>query len=177
VLPAVNDIVALAAPATALSADGAPGVPKGIALCAPDCTPDPAALTARSRTEYDTAFVNPVISTGEAVVPVARVLKSPPFSEYWYVVIALPPVLPPAPNATDIWLSPAVSVTEDGAPGVVYGVATSALDPVPTPAAFSAATFILYAVPLVSEDMVIAVEPDIQVEDLVYDPPPFVEYQ
>jgi hypothetical protein len=177
VLPAENDIEALALPAVADSADGAPGVPYGIAVSAPDDTPDPAALTARSRTEYDDAFVSPVTRIGDAVVPVVRVTKSPPFSEYWYVVMALPPVLPLVPKAIDIWLSPAVSATPVGAPGVVYGVAVSVLDPVPTPAAFSACSLIPYAVPFASPVIVMAVEPDIHVVDLVYELPLLVEYQ
>ena len=67
-----------------------------------------------------------------------------------YPVIALPPLLAGAVNATVACVLPAVAVTAVGAPGTVMGVtlfegAEGALEP----AAFVATTVKVYAVPLV----------------------------
>jgi hypothetical protein len=48
-----------------------------------DAAPAPAALTARIATVYAVPLTKPVIAIGDAVVPVWRFEKDPPFNEYW----------------------------------------------------------------------------------------------
>jgi hypothetical protein len=65
-------------------------------------------------------------------------------------VIADPPLLAGAVNATDAWVLPGVATGEVGAPGTVAGVtAEDAAEADPVPALLVAVTVKVYAVPLV----------------------------
>src|SRR5437763_12301937 len=90
------------------------------------------------------------MTIGLAVVPVVRVLNVTPASvEYWYVVIALPPVLPAVKATDSCWLL-GVIASIVGAAGVVRGVSVVVAEKVPVPAVLTAATRKVYSTPLVS---------------------------
>jgi hypothetical protein len=73
-------------------------------------------------------------------------------------VIAEPPLLAGAVNATAASALPPVAVPMVGAPGTVAGVTLfEAADAAPVPSAFVAATVNVYAVPFASPATVIAV--------------------
>src|SRR5207302_5697550 len=86
-------------PAVVPGVVGASGVVAGVALTVFEVAPEPAAFTARIRTEYAVPFVSVgvpladsvVITIGLDVVPEARVTQFVPSVEYSYVVIAAPP--------------------------------------------------------------------------------------
>lgn len=85
-------------------------------------------------------FVNPVTLMGE-VVPVAVTTALPPLDVTVYPVIALPPVLVGAINATLAVVFPAVATTDVGAPGTVTGItAAEAAEGTELPTAFVAFT-------------------------------------
>lgn len=70
--PAVKSRSMLVCPGVTELMVGASGVPNGVADCAEEAVPLPSELTARSRTEYDVPFVNPVIVSGLFVAPGER---------------------------------------------------------------------------------------------------------
>jgi len=98
-----------------------------------DASPDPAELTARTWTEEKCFVTRPVITRGDAVVPDERVTHVVPLlREYWYEVIARPPVSGAAKLTvavvdvvTMLWITVF--------PGVVKGTAEVAADAVPAP--------------------------------------------
>ena len=78
--------------------EGATGI---VTLNGVEVAPSPTKLTARIETEYVVPFVRPVITIGDAVVPVWRVAQLvPPSIEYLYEVIGLVPAAP-AVNLTE----------------------------------------------------------------------------
>src|SRR5437763_16976931 len=80
------------------------------------------------------------MTIGLAVVPVVRVLNVTPASvEYWYVVIAEPPVLPAVKATDSCWLL-GVIASIVGAAGVVRGVSVVVAAEEPALAVVSAAT-------------------------------------
>jgi hypothetical protein len=124
---------AFALPIVTEDTDGVPGTVYGVAVA--DATahaPDPAALYARSHTVYSVDGVRLDIVIGD-VVPDASLYDTPKSVEYWYFVMADPPVLLGAANASEMDELPAVATTDVGAPGTVYGVATSVADPTLVP--------------------------------------------
>ena len=74
-------------------------------------------------------------------------------------MIASPPALAGAVNATDSWDSPRVATAPLGAPGTVAGI--TPFDPAegaPTPAWFTAETVHVYDAPLVRPETVIGLD-------------------
>ena len=79
-------------------------------------------------------MVRPVTAIGE-VVPASTQLPAPTL--YWNFDTATPP-FEPGVNATEAEPLPAVAEVTDGAAGVVRGPTGTAVDAVPSPAAFTA---------------------------------------
>jgi hypothetical protein len=93
---------------------GATGI---VMLVGVEATPSPTTLTARIETEYVLPFVKPVMTSGDAVVPVWRVAQVvPPLTEYLYEVIGLVPAAP-AVNLTESDPEEGVMVMPVGALG------------------------------------------------------------
>ena len=112
------------------TASGAAGTPVGVAEVLAVAVPSPMALTALIWMLYAVPLVNAVlpfvlkveITSGDAVVPAARVLNVvPPSVEYLKLVIVEPPVAPSV-NATDSDALDAVIALIVGADGVVDGI-------------------------------------------------------
>ena len=82
-------------------------------------------------------MVRLVMLTGEDVPATASIQFVPPSVEYWYFVIAEPPV-EPAVKAIDAEPLPGVATSDVGAAGVVTGVTDTAADETPLPTAFTA---------------------------------------
>jgi hypothetical protein len=103
-----------------------------------EATDGPTTFVATTVKVYDVPFVNPVTFMGE-VAPVA--VKLPGLDVTVYIVIALPPSLAGATNATLAEVFPAVATTPVGAPGTVAGVtADEAADATELPTAVVAIT-------------------------------------
>ena len=89
-----------------------------------------------------------VIDNGVSVVPKVRLLHvAPPSVEYWYEVIALPPV-DAAVNSTDNVALPGTTRFTVGAAGTVHGMPSIVTEDAPLPSAFTWRTCNAYAVPL-----------------------------
>ena len=112
----------------------------GVTFALADVAPFPAAFVAYTLHAYCVPFVRVVTVIGLAV-PVA-VRAVPPVTEQVavYPVIADPPLLAGAVNATVAWPLPAVTVPIVGAPGTVRGVTWTVPDAAPVPAEFVAVT-------------------------------------
>ena len=82
-LPAVKATLSWPLPGVIDVIVGAPGTVRGVPGVEEEAAPEPAAFTARSCTWYVVPFVNPVITTGEAVDTGERVVHDdPPSVEY-----------------------------------------------------------------------------------------------
>ena len=127
----------------------------GVTFAFDDVAPFPAALVAYTLHAYCVPFVNELTRIG-LDVPVA-VRAVPPVTEQVavYPVIADPPSLAGAVNATLAVPLPGDTVPIVGAPGTVRGVTDTVPDAAPVPAAFVAVTEQVYAVPFVRPDTVI----------------------
>ena len=96
--------------------EGATGIDT---LTGVDVAPSPTRLTARIETEYVVPLVRPVMTIGDAVVPVWRVAQLvPPLIEYLYEVIGLVPAAP-AVNLTESDPEEGVMVIPVGALGAL----------------------------------------------------------
>jgi hypothetical protein len=147
----VNAMVAAPLPGVAVPMTGAPGTVAGVTLLeAADAAPVPRALVAVTLNVYAVPFVRPLTTIdaqGATHVPVA-----PQGAEVAVnVVMAEPPSLAGAVNATVACALPRVAAPITGAPGTVDGVTLfEGADAGPVPAELVAATVNVYAVPLVS---------------------------
>ncbi len=88
---AVNAILICLFPPVTAVIIGALGIFHVLPETAVELEESPIILVARIITLYMVSFVNPVIITGETAVN-ASVNEDPPFNEYLYVVISVPPV-------------------------------------------------------------------------------------
>lgn len=112
-----------------------------------EATELPTAVVAITVKVYAVPFVKPVTFIGE-LTPVA--VKLPGLDVTVYKVIALPPLLAGATNATLAEVFPAAATTAVGASGTVTGVtAVEAVEAAELPTAFVATTVKVYDIPFV----------------------------
>jgi len=78
--------------------------------------------------EYWVPFVKPPMTSGDAVTAELGVTHEPVPILYSYSVIADPPLNAGSSNAIETCPLPGVSTNDDGASGVVRGVAVTAAD-------------------------------------------------
>jgi hypothetical protein len=171
-VPAVNDsVAAVVLVATTESADGTPDTPAGVTEIADDAALIPSWLMDFRRIEYVVPLVSPVMETGDvACAGENDVYVLPPSSEYWWLVIAYPLVVP-ATKAICTFESLVVATNVDGAPGAAPGVTdTTAAAASPSPAAFVPFKLMVYAVPFVSPEITTG-EDDWVGENAMYAPP------
>jgi hypothetical protein len=118
--------------------------------------PDPAALTAATRTCTGTPFARPVRTALDAGEPELAVVHTLPSDEVctMYDVTGRPPELPGADHVMDNKPLPDRIVRPTGVPGTPAGVTTAADDGALVPAAFWAVTRTRWVTPLVSDDKV-----------------------
>jgi hypothetical protein len=155
---AVKATVACALPAVAVPIVGAPGSVAGVTLFdGADAALVPRALVAATVNVYAVPLVSPVTVIevhGAAHVPVIPLGDEVAVND----VIADPPLLAGAVNATVACALPGVAVPMVGAPGTVAGVTLfEAAEAAPVPIAFVAVTVNVYAVPFASPLTVIEV--------------------
>lgn len=155
----VNDILICLFPGVTESIVGTPGTAHVVAETAVELEESPIILVARSKTLYAVLSLSPVITIGEVVVP--AFINVPPFNEYLYVVIAVPPLFVGALNAILICLFPPVTESMVGAPGTDHVVADSVFDVVESPTILVAHNNTLYSV--------LSVNPDTTIGDDVVD--------
>jgi len=141
---------------------GAPGTVAGTtAADATDTVPAPTSFVAVTVHVYDFPFVNPDTVIGDAAPDADP--AAPPFDDVHDTpkpVIADPPLLTGAVNATDNDPFPRVATTPVGAPGTVAGTtAADATDTVPAPTSFVAVTVHVYDFPFVNPDTVTGDDP------------------
>ena len=164
-----------ASPGVMLEIVGADGTVRGTPRPIADAAPLPATFTARRATSYDVPFVRKKMTIGD-VLPDAVCHDEPPFVEYWYDVIEEPPFAP-AVNATESDPLPGVMTPRVGAEGTVRGVVVDAdVANVPVPAAFTAATWTRYAVPLVRPEITSVVDSDAPSLNVVHEVPLFDDH-
>lgn len=150
-LGAVKETVACPFPAVAETAVGAAGTVTGragvTAVLAEEALDAPSLFVATTVNVYAVPFVSPDTVIGElAPLPV----NPPGLDVTVYPVIVAPPLSLGAVNETVACPFPAVAETAVGAAGIVLGVtAVLAVDAVPVPRLFIAATVNVYAVPFV----------------------------
>jgi hypothetical protein len=115
--------IAVALPAVAVTAAGAPGGPIGVTLLeGADDGPAPDALVAVTVNVYDVPLLSPLTMQGDPMQG-----RLPPDQITVYPVMALPLGFG-AVQLTVAWLLPAVAVTPVGAPGAPGAVGVTALD-------------------------------------------------
>ena len=103
----------------------------GVTETAADASPAPVAFTARNAMVYLVLVVSPEMRTGDVVPPAATSFQVPPvLVEYWYFVIADPPLLP-AVKLMEAAVADGVATRPVGA----SGVPVMAVDPLETEAA------------------------------------------
>jgi hypothetical protein len=104
----------------------------------------PTLFVARNKTLYSVLFVRPVTTMGETVV--SAFINAPPFKEYLYVVIAVPPSLLGGVNDILSCLFVAVTDVIVGALGTTRVVVETTLEPDESPIIFVARSKTLYSV-------------------------------
>jgi hypothetical protein len=97
----------------------------------------PDTFTALSRTVYEVPFVRLEITIGDVVCEI-DVYVDPLFTEYWYPVIAAPPLSVGATNAILSVFALYVDTSDVGAPGTVDGIAETLVDAAPSPITLTA---------------------------------------
>ena len=170
---ATHDTVTDPFPRTTPTPDGTPGTVAGVTEPDDtDSTPDPTSFVADTLNVYAVPFTNPVTTHDNAPDVVHD--RAPGLDTTEYPVIT-EPLLDGADHATDALAFPGVATTPDGAPGTVRGVTATATDAAPTPAAFTARTRTLYAVPFTNPVIAngLAVEAGLRATHV---DPPFNEY-
>ena len=141
-------------PDGAVNPVGAPGTVYGVAAVYDDCVPSPAALTADTVKVYEVPFDNEDIVV---LVPLISDLTRLPPIYTLYEVISEPPLDGTVQDKETLPFDPVADNT--GELGTVYGVAVTADDCTPSPAALTADTVKLYKVPFDKADIVELVTP------------------